>query len=198
MKSLFLLAGSLCLLAVPALAQDDYPRVEIFGGYSYLRTDKIFETSIPKGWNASIAGNFHRNIGLEADFSGHYGNELGFNHSNHLFLFGPKVAVRRDKFTPWAHALFGASRIRASGLTSSPLFPPFELRASDTAFAWAVGGGLDADVHKNVAVRVVQADYIRINTSASFGVSGTLGNLIFIIRDSSNNFRLSFGVVFKF
>jgi len=196
-KKLFLLLVGVCLAAVPAAAQDEYPRFEAFGGYSYLRTNEIFDKSIPKGWNASLAGNFHRNFGVEADFSGHYGSELGFNHSNHLFLFGPKVAARFDKVTPWAHALFGASHIRASGLTSSPLFPLTERRASDTAFAWALGGGLDADVHKNVAIRVVQADYIRINASASLIQSGTLGTLISIIPNNSNNLRLSFGVVFK-
>jgi opacity protein-like surface antigen len=195
MKKLFFLLAGVFLAAVPAAAQNDYPRVEVFGGYSFMRTDLILEKENAHGWNASVAGNLHRNFGLEADFSGHYGSTRfpglagGFdaNFSNYLFLAGPKVAARFERVTPWAHTLFGVAHTRVRGQLVSP-FGPLGVRASDNNFVWAVGGGLDANVHKNVALRVVQADYIFVHgvTSAGFG-----------FEDNSHNLRLSFGVVFK-
>ena len=52
--------------AIPAFSQT--PRAEIFGGYSWARQGDV---NISQGWNGSIAGNFNRWFGVEADFSGH-------------------------------------------------------------------------------------------------------------------------------
>jgi hypothetical protein len=111
MKKLLLLFGVGLFITAPIQAQQSYPRAEIFGGYSYLRGD----LSVPAGWNASVAVNPHRNIGLETDFSGHYGSTVGFDHKTHLFLVGPKFAVRSDRLTPYAHVLIGVTRVSMMG-----------------------------------------------------------------------------------
>ena len=193
MKKLLLLLGFGLFIAAPSAAQRDYPRVEIFGGYSYLHTDLLFKSNIPKGWNASVTGNVHRIIGIEADFSGHYGDiseRRPDNYRTYLFLFGPKFAARLPKVTPWGHALFGASYVNVEGRNFQG-----DYSDSRTAFAWAVGGGVDVRLHRNLSARVIQADYIRANSSASGVTTGQTGTYFPIESGPSNNFRLSFGVV---
>jgi hypothetical protein len=59
-----------------------------------------------------------------------------------------------------------------------------------------MGGGLDFDLKKNVAIRILQADYVR-NSSVDFLISGAGGTFIQINKTDSNNVRLSFGIVFR-
>ncbi len=61
-----------------------------------------------------------------ADISGQYGSGT----SLHNAIFGPRVSFSAGKFTPFVHALVGASHLGGSG-------------ASDTSFSDALGGGLD-------------------------------------------------------
>jgi opacity protein-like surface antigen len=196
MRKLLLLLGLELIVALPLQAQGTYPRAEIFGGYSYLHTDTPSESNILKGWNASAVGNVHRMIGIEADFSGHYGggrdNSGGglrrYDRTN--FLFGPKFAARLPKVTPWGHALFGASQVSVEGRDFQG-----DYSDSRTAFTWAIGGGVDVRLHRNLSVRVIQADYIRPNSSAGPITTGPTGTYYVINPISSNNLRLSFGIV---
>src|SRR5438445_13501210 len=59
-----------------AVAQDT-PKLEVFGGYSYLRLTEqprtLSNSASLNGWNASVKLNVTPRIGLLADFSGHYG-----------------------------------------------------------------------------------------------------------------------------
>ena len=50
--------------------------------------------------------------------------------SLHNVIFGPRVSFSAGKFTPFVHALVGASHLSGGG-------------ASDTSFSDALGGGLD-------------------------------------------------------
>jgi len=92
--------------------------------------------------------------------------------------------------TPWTYALFGATHLRVQGRHFLG-----ECRDSRTAFAWALGGDLDVNAHKNLALRAIQADYVRVNASAFQFVSGHTGGYYLISNQPSNNLRLSFGVV---
>lgn len=192
MKKLLLLFGVGVFITAPIQAQQSYPRAEIFGGYSYLRGD----LSVPAGWNASVAVNAHRNIGVEADFSGHYGSTVGFDHRTHLFLAGPKFTARIDRFAPYAHVLIGATRVSTAGQIFQPGPPsPIEVRGRAVDLAWALGGGLDIKIHKNIAVRAIQADYLRLESRPELDPSR--GTSVFITNRPSNNVRLSFGVVLR-
>jgi len=192
LRKLLLLLGLELFVALPLQAQGTFPRAEIFGGYSYLHSGQLFNSNIPKGWNASFTGNVHPNIGIEADFSGHYGGISGSSHDTHLFMAGPKIAARLPKVTPWGHALFGASHVNVEGRDDLSGY-----RNSRTVFAWAVGAGLDARLHRNLSVRVIQADYVRVSTRYFFAPSGGRRFIEYSL-ETSNNLRLSFGVVFTF
>lgn len=171
MKKLLGFAVMLMLMSVPALCQD-YSKAEVFGGYQYTRINPGSGSSGDNfnGWNAAVTGNVNHWLGVTGDFSGAYKDISGVSLKQHTFLVGPTIASRSsEKFTPFAHALFGGAHFSQSG------FP------GDTAFAMALGGGVDMGV-RNFAIRLGQFDYLMTR----FG--GT----------SQNNFRYSAGVVFRF
>ena len=169
----------LCLLVFASFSakgqEEETPKVEVFGGYSYAGSDT-------RGWNGSIAGNVNKWFGLVGDFSGQYTNtgEAGFREKirTHSFVFGPQVSVRKNKrVTPFARALFGVAYIDTNATEAGQTF-----LFNDKSFSMALGGGLDVRVSKNVAIRAFQADYVR---TKFFG-------------QTQNKGRLSFGVVFRF
>ena len=62
--SLFLAAILCCVASASA---QDFPRAEVFGGYSYFNLDTLGLTSRQSlnGWEASVTGNMNRWIGVE-------------------------------------------------------------------------------------------------------------------------------------
>lgn len=150
-----------------------------FFGYSYMSADLVpgNRTNL-NGWNGSVEGKVLPFIGVVGDFSGHYGSQgfpaIGLNASigEHNFLFGPRVSASVGKLRPFAHALFGASHISetVSGFS-----------ASDTSFAYALGGGLDYRLMRLVGWRV-QADLLQTR----------------FFSNTQNNVRISTGLVVHF
>ena len=168
MRKLAIAMSILFLGCTLALAQEETPKADIFGGYSLLHSGGLVGTNA-SGWNASATGNLNRWFGLTGDFSGHYDNIAGIGVKDHNFLFGPTVSYRKPKLTPFAHLLLGDSHVSGGG-------------ASDNAFATALGGGADWNVTPRVAVRLIQADWLQTHFAS----------------DTQNNGRFSFGVVFRF
>ncbi|MBS1789376.1 MAG: outer membrane beta-barrel protein [Acidobacteria bacterium] len=181
MRKLILLAALLLIFPLIGKAQSA-PKAEIFGGYSYLHADDADDGLDLHGWNASAAINFTKYAGIVADFSGHYDTAtlapgVRADLSAYLFLVGPRFTYREHKvLQPFGHVLLGAARS-----TTKTLGPLGTVKFDDSAFAMAVGGGLDAKVHDNLAIRLFQADYVltRFND------------------DSQHNFRLSTGLVLR-
>jgi opacity protein-like surface antigen len=185
----------LCTTAVLS-AQETTPKVEVFGGYSYANanTDDFLNRRVNlNGWNTSLGVNFNRTFGIVTDFSGHYGssgssiaitcvvNQVcsnSFNRSTktYTFLMGPQFSFRTARTTPFAHVLLGAAHISATVDNVS------SLTDSDTAFAGALGGGLDYTFTHRLAWRV-QADYLQTR---------------FFFSNKQNDFRISTGPVFRF
>jgi opacity protein-like surface antigen len=195
------------LLPLPALAQET-PKVEIFGGYSLVRfstggfdivdgtsdlglrvlkggslppfqVDGIFDGNsftMKKGWITSFHGNVNSWFGIEGSFSGHYRSETVDGEMlkvrAHSFLFGPRITYRKHRVEPWVHVLVGG--VHASGDVDGDSI-------SENAFAAALGGGLDVKIHKNVAIRLAQVDYVMTR----------------FFSETQNNFRFSTGIVFR-
>jgi hypothetical protein len=187
----------MCLVALAGLSVSGFAQGgEIFGGYSYLRsnTGPGFNAH---GWEGSLTGNFNRFFGLEVNLSDHYNSpppNTGFS-SGFSFLFGPHFAFRAaPKVTPFAHVLVGGTRgsqtvifvCPLAGSIACPVGGPCSCPQNgplhDTAFATAVGGGLDVQAAHFVWIRVIQADYLREQFT----------------NNPQNNVRLSFGVVLRF
>lgn len=153
----------------------EVPKAEIFGGYQFVHA-KTGVSGVSgfnlNGWNTSASGFFNRNFGVTADFSGSYGTPdvLGVKTNFYSFLFGPTVRFpNSSRVTPFVHGLFGVGRISAASV-------------SDTGFAWAAGGGFDANLSRNFSIRAVQVDFVQSR----------------LMSLTQNNFRLSTGFVLRF
>jgi len=148
------------LLAGMAGAQDQsYPKVEIFGGYSYLHVGDINapDNNIGTGWGSNVTYNFRKGIGIGADFGGHYSDTSDIG----TILFGPKFTYEAGKVRPFASALFGLARVSPTGLGTS------------NTFGLALGGGIDVKLHPIVSWRVIEADWLRA-APEFLGVSETI------------------------
>ena len=174
-KALTMLAALVCMIALPAIAQEN-SKAEIFGGYQYTRINPGSGASSENfnGWNTAFTANLNQWLGVTADISGAYKDFSGVSAKEHNFLFGPTVSyTNSEKVKPFAHVLFGVSHAGA-GFSG--------IGVSDNAFAMAFGGGADVTLNKNFAVRVGQFDYLMTR----FG------------GDSQNNLRFSTGVIYRF
>ena len=130
------------LLPFTAVAQ----RVEAFGGYQFTHLQPSFNAH---GWDASITGNLKHIVGITADFSGAYKN----NVHNYTYTVGPTFTARLPIVQPFVHALFG-------GMTTGDA-------VSKSGFVMMLGGGLDIGMRKGIGFRVVQADWLSTNVSGN-------------------------------
>ena len=205
----------LMFLAGPALAQstkpDEFPKFEIFAGYSALGENQKPITFngilVPRGYateagfETSIIRNFNRHVGLKADFSAHFNDEDGpgnvivcnptcttasqaiqFRSRVYNFLAGPELKARNHtRFTPFVYALGGLGHTHARFTTPGPTFNLL-LEKSTNDFAMALGGGLDIRATRRASIRA-SMDYNPIFIGDS---SGGRRDLV----------RLSLGVLF--
>ncbi|MGA3080414.1 MAG: hypothetical protein ABSD44_03410 [Terracidiphilus sp.] len=180
------------------------PKVEVFLGYSYLQ-------AVPKladgnrlvwlnGGSASIAYNLNRHLGIVADIGDYTNSEIRFqgaykatvdvdnaNGGALSYLFGPRYSFRQhDRFTPFAQVLFGG--VHAGAVVLSNCNMNCTLLPDQNAFAMTAGGGLDIEVRRHLAIRVIQAEYMMTRfTDYNTGEGAT-----------QNDMRLSAGIVFRF
>ena len=145
-------------------AAQDHPRGELFGGYQFTHFDPNVNAN---GWNASITGNLNNWFGVTADFSGAYKN----GGKLHTAMAGPVFSYRKsERVTPFAHVLVGGAVASGGGI-------------SENGFAMAVGGGLDVNLNKRVAWRLIQGDWLLFRAGG---------------ETDKKNARISTGIVFRF
>lgn len=184
----FYFVVALALAVCGSALGQEVPRVEVFGGYSYLNIDTngLSSRQSANGWEAAVSGNFNRWFAAEGDFGGYYRTEsfdlsylglgtLDVNVHDYSFLAGPRINVRPVFF----HALVGADRLTGSASGYS---------ASQNSFAAALGGGVQWKVAPQWAVRA-SGDYVLTHHNI-FGSSGA--------SYTQNNFRASIGIVYLF
>jgi hypothetical protein len=184
-----------CLVPTPVAFSQG---VQLFGGYSYLRTSGMdYEHAGLSGWNAAVSVTLG-SWGVVADFSNHYGastnnfTPIGNGGRGTAFLFGPQYSFRHiPRVTPFVHALFGGVEGAQAGVMGAALGAGGSCPAPacsgityypETAFALALGGGLDIKIRNHLWIRPIQADYIRQNFSDG----------------AMNSPRISAGIVFRF
>jgi len=189
----FFLAG----ITTSCKAQD---KVELYGGYSYLRASIEVAQTGPlgpgtpcppncgtpphvaqhanlNGWEFSGQYKFLPFLGAVADFNGNYGTLLGASTREHNFLFGPQVSLP-TKVSPFAHALIGVAKESQDAF----LRGGFNSLGADTSLATAVGAGIDVSLAPFVSVRLIQFDYLRTQLHGA----------------TQNQPRASAGIVFHF
>jgi hypothetical protein len=181
------LALHLSLVGCSAFAQD-YPRAEVFGGYSYLNFDinQLGPRQSANGWEASVSGNVNRWFAIEGDVAGYYKTyhidlnpillglgSFDVNYHDYSYLGGPRINFR----PAFVHALVGGDHLSENVLG---------LSFSQDGFAAAFGGGIEWKVAPQWAVRG-SGDYV-LSRHNLFGGS----------RVNQNNFRASVGIVYLF
>ena len=189
----------LCSVGTLAAAQDrPAPKWELYGGYSAFYPGCDLHgllpggvapvtsclTWDPRGVGASITYDFNRWFGLTVDSSGQWGSgKTGvaaridqaefFNISA-----GPKITFRTHYFSPFLEALGGEHRLAS------------EVFGHDDEAGFMVGGGLDLNLGRHFAVRLVRADFVYSNHQ--FGPSSI------VPATDVRGLRLQAGVVFMF
>jgi len=180
MKRILGLLALLALSTVPAMAQlDNSPKFEVGGGFNYRNYGTQFQENTNEiGWFATADYNLNKWLGIDADFDGGYAHPFHVDTHQYTFLFGPQIyPIGHHKITPFGHALFGGSHFN---------FP--DAQFTDTAFAFALGAGVDWSLTHNIAFRLGEIDYEQERNFRG----GSVGNPI------QNSFKARVGVIVRF
>src|SRR4051812_10225975 len=155
-----------------ARAQEQTPKFELFGGWSYIYPNSRLhainpvvnanQESNPRGIGVAATYNLNRWFGLTADFSGTlWGSgetpaQLSILDDSNFYnvSFGPKITLRRKHFAPFAEGLFGWHRLTQDAVP---------LVGTSDHWGFMLGGGLDIPLVKHFGLRLLRADYVFSN-----------------------------------
>ena len=186
MTRMFLLFLVALVCAPAAFAQsNDYSHYEFYVGYAYERAnnnadtfDKAGRTTFNgrsvvfadrrqnyNGFNAEFNQNLNRHIGIVTSFTGTYNNAgyidirsgraFGARAQRYDLMIGPRYNWRLSGITPFVEGMAGVTHMRVSFDDA-----PVNRRKADTAFAMALGGGLDVHAGEHIDIRAIQVDYL--------------------------------------
>jgi outer membrane protein OmpA-like peptidoglycan-associated protein len=162
----------LCSVGTLAAAQDQpVPKWELYGGYSafYAGCDVngllpggVAPVSSclkwdPRGAGAGVTYDFNRWLGLTVDASGQWGsgNTGVAARIDQVEFFnlsvGPKITFRKRHFSPFLEALVGEHRLAS------------EVFGNDYEVGFMAGGGLDLNLNRHFALRLIRADFVFSN-----------------------------------
>ena len=189
----------LCVFGTPAAAQDrPAPKWELYGGYSFIYPGAVVHGELPgallplsdsldsnpRGVGGSITYDFNRWFGLTLDASTHWGSSekgVGARIDDAAFSnisFGPKITFRRHRVSPFLEALVGNHRL------TPDLFHDVD------KLGFMFGGGLDINLSRHVALRLLRADYVYSNYR--------FGSADVTPQTQIRGVRLQSGLVFRF
>jgi opacity protein-like surface antigen len=192
MRKLLVLLAIVLVCAPAGFAQSDYSNWEFFIGYAHeranngadrldirgrainpngstRRVDFVSERIPYNGVTTEVVANVTPHIGLVTNFAATFANtdlvdaltgqRFRARVSRYTLLFGPRYNWRNSSpFIPYAHALFGVARYQAKFHDNDFTCPD----TNDTAFAMALGGGLDIRAGDHVDIRAGQVDYLPV------------------------------------
>jgi len=176
----------------PAAAVASPPEFDLAFTYSAQRSNIVNTGNIfwpESGGTAELSALLSHGFGLAANLGGAHASNIvpGVDLTMITATFGPRYT--------WSHALggdrekrirfFGQALVGVSfGMDSEFPFPS-GVKSSAHCFALQVGGGVDLALWRHVALRPLQADWLRTEfPNFTTGVQ--------------NNMRLSAGIVFRF
>jgi outer membrane protein OmpA-like peptidoglycan-associated protein/opacity protein-like surface antigen len=162
----------LCTFTTLAAAQDQpAPKWELYGGYSFFHPGADVHGQLPgallplssrleanpRGAGASLTYDFNHWFGWTLDTSTHWGSgeasvprridDAAFSNLS----MGPKVTFRSNHFSPFLEVLVGDHRLM-----------PDAFHDIDK-LGFMFGGGLDINLSRHVALRLIRADYVYSN-----------------------------------
>ena len=199
-RTLQLLTMSLAALfalgaAQAARAQDttSAPRVEIFGGYSYMNANIVIAGTRfgLNGASGSVAYNFNNWLGVVGDF-GVYGQGSVAANGRSLtvssYQFGPRISLRGHALVPFGQVLLGGGHATGTLYTTSLGNGAAPLGAN-SGFMLTAGGGVDWKLNHTIGIRIIQTEYLY----SQFLNAATGSN-----SNHQNNLRISAGILFSF
>ncbi len=207
MKNVLVVLAVVLACGLSAFAQE-VPKAELFMGYEYIRFAPSLSGNPSVNFNGgggSVNFNINKVLGIKAEFTGAGTGNLkqcdatGLNcvtRSGNFFtyLFGPQLSYRKNsRVTPFAHLLFGGSHSNLYANLAPVSTTPTTAEPNKEAFTLAVGGGLDVNAGKHIAIRLAQVDYFMTRFS-EVGVtpSGATQQI-----NNQSNFRYMGGIVFR-
>ena len=142
----------LFLFSTSCLYGQDRPKVEVFGGYSYLHGLSSGSGGI-NGAEGAASWNFNDRFAADFDVSGYHESTGGASGNSYFYLAGPRL-----NYGPvFVHGLVGGAYSNASA---------FGLSASENSLGAALGGGFQWKLVKNISFRT-SADYMLTNYGSS-------------------------------
>ncbi len=217
MKLKYAILMGLTLFAKAAFSEEEPEKINLFGEYSYLRFNPTLTGLPSRSFNGGgggLAFFFGKYFGVKGELMGYasttwtvtFPAELmvtphgttatvpagTFSSSANMltYQFGPVFRFPWKSATVFGETLFGGSNTNGYGnLERSVDLGGGTLSVSGTQhpFSMSLGGGLDINVSKNVALRVAEVDYFL--TRYTNPITST---------NNQNNFRYLGGVVFRF
>lgn len=135
----------LLLIAAPAMAQDDYPRVEMGMGYANysLPGATASSTQHRSGFAMQTGFNLKKSVGVDY-YLGYY--SLGSGSQLFSNVFSAKLMARTDKITPFVLAGIGGSQVSQQSGGS--------YYSSGSALTTRMGGGIDYKLTDGMSWRV--------------------------------------------
>lgn len=221
MKKLFEVLLIVLVAAITVSAQDEYRKIEFFGGYSLMNFDNaagntnnsevnqiLGEKELMQGFNAAINYNFHKYAGAKFDYSLHlrednFSRPLGagtIDSSVQNFLFGVQFknnVTDGPRFKPFGHALvgFAVQKIDVDSPQLPIIFGVNDFSVNETSLAFAFGGGVDIKVNNRIDARIGQVDWNIIRRGDQQIQGLTPGQTIVFPNTRQDNLRFSIGIV---
>src|ERR1051326_4898848 len=212
MRKILTVTLLVALCSLMAYAADDYPRVETFAGFTYMRANSA--TNVPafstNGGGGQLGVNFNKWVGFVMDIGAVHNGNISDQHLDTTltnYLFGPRISLRYSRIRPYFNVLFGGMRaatsinVDAIPVVGQPIFlpgqttplppnTPVSARAvhAQTAFAMTTGGGLDIKITRHVSFRPIGLDYLMTR----------LQNLRTAQDNNQHNLRYTTGFNFTF
>ena len=153
----FLLLCVSMFLSLPALAQDEVPKYDLFLGYQWAHPGATVATfknplnpvprnldEMPKGIGAAFAWNFSPHWAFEADA----GTNGKINDFLTTFSAGPRLMMRLEDSDIFIHALISYNRLQIDNFNGSG------------GVGGIIGGGVDFKLTRLISWRVIEADWM--------------------------------------
>jgi hypothetical protein len=200
------------IFAAMAFAQDA-AKFEVYGDYSYLQFNPTLSGLQSRAFNGGGGGaqvNFGRRFAFKGDFQGYGSTQWTltttgpvvtphgtvpagtFRSSGNMFtyLFGPVFGIHTHRMYVYGEYLLGGSASGLYGQLSNSINAgggSINATGSQHPFTMALGGGVDVNLGKHVALRLAELDWVLTRYTNPFTDT-----------NNQNSFRYLGGVVLKF
>ena len=200
MKKVLLIMTMLLVASVCAYAQDEYPKFELAGTYTFLRQDiQILDNESMNGYGIGAQYNVNKWFGVVGEWTATHGSSgpATFTQAGTVYvipkvdtrvqtlMFGPRFSYRARSVTVFGHWLVGAGTNKFDDDIDTFNYDSF----TKWQVVTAIGGGLDINLGKSVAIRAAQLDWVAMDSDFS-----ELG----FDKGFYNNWRYQGGIVLKF